>query len=293
MNNSELLSGIRKKNALNSEHTSEHTTLNEEVQEEPENQEAAEKPKTTNVEEDLADWYRKTFDKPASSKTQKNWEDALEDGTLDAKTRAKFIKKFAQQRAWEKNHPDQVNHEPDLKPVTKHEVEEPVPEEVLTEKAKTSANADKILDNLWNEEQPTEAETRNALKRLVSKTTVENFEDLEDFDEESFDSHITEYLTEVYSNVKSFKTIDCALEENKLVVEGKITFNSGKEKNTKFIFEAKKENNKIILEGLNADFATEKAFVLNCNLDTANRLVVESLSYKYTINNTLVEGLTK
>ena len=89
------------------------------------------------------------------------------------------------------------------------------------------------------------------------------------------------------------KELICALEKNKLVVEGKITFNSGKEKNTKFVFEAKKENNKIILEGLNADFATEKAFVLNCNLDTANRLVVESLNYKYTINNTLVEGLVK
>ena len=42
------------------------------------------------------------------------------------------------------------------------------------------------------------------------------------------------YLTEVYSNVKSFKTTDCALEENKLMIEGTITFNSGKTKNTKF-----------------------------------------------------------
>ena len=128
---------------------------------------------------------------------------------------------------------------------------------------------------------------------LAIQDIVDTWESIEEIDEESLDKLTESYLTEVYSNVKSFKTTNCALEKNKLVVEGKITFNSGKEKNTKFVFEAKKENNKIILEGLNADFATEKAFVLNCNLDTANRLVVESLSYKYTINNTLVEGLVK
>ena len=128
---------------------------------------------------------------------------------------------------------------------------------------------------------------------LAIQDIVDTWESIEEIDEESLDKLTENYLTEVYSNVKSFKTTNCTLEKNKLVVEGKITFNSGKEKNTKFVFEAKKENNKIILEGLNADFATEKAFVLNCNLDTANRLVVESLSYKYTINNTLVEGLAK
>jgi hypothetical protein len=128
---------------------------------------------------------------------------------------------------------------------------------------------------------------------LAIQDIVDTWESVEEIDEESLDKLTENYLTEVYSNVKTFKTVDCALENNKLVVEGKITFNSGKTKNTKFIYEAKKENDKIVLEGLNADFATEKAFVLNCNLDTANRLVVESLNYKYTINNTLVEGLLR
>ena len=129
---------------------------------------------------------------------------------------------------------------------------------------------------------------------LAIQDIVDTWESVEEIDEESLDKLTENYLTEVYSNVKSFKTTDCSLAENKLVVEGKITFNSGKSKSTKFIYEATKtDNNKVVLEGLNADFATEKAFVLNCNLDTANRLVVESLNYKYTINNTLVEGLTK
>ena len=240
-----------------------------------------------NLEEDLADWYRKTFDKPASSKTQKNWEDALEDGSLDAKTRAKFIKKFAQQREWEKNHPDQVNHEPDLKPVAKPKEEESVPEEVLTEKAKTSANAENILDNLWKQEQPTEAETRSALKRLVSKTKVENFEDLEDFDEESFDSHITEYLTEVYSNVKTFKTTSCSTDKGRLIVEGLLTFNSGKAKTTKFIFEGSRKG----ICGYNSDISDSKAFSLKTSV-VENRLLTEGIKYKYSIGETLIKGDT-
>lgn len=117
---------------------------------------------------------------------------------------------------------------------------------------------------------------------------------VEDLNEESFNKLTENYLTEVYSNVKSFEATDCNLNDNKLIIEGIITFKSGRTKTTTFIYEANQsENNKLILEGLNADFATEKAFVLTCNIDTANCLVVESLSYKYNINKTLVEGLLK
>jgi hypothetical protein len=60
------------------------------------------------------------------------------------------------------------------------------------------------------------------------------------------------------------------------------------------VYEAKEAaDKKVVLEGLNADFATEKAFVLNCQINAANCLIVESLSYKYSINETLVEGLLK
>ena len=54
----------------------------------------------------------------------------------------------------------------------------------------------------------------------------------------------------------------CTLEKNKLVVEGKITFNSGKEKNTKFVFEAKKENNKIQCSGENMYICIIKSKIL-------------------------------
>lgn len=129
---------------------------------------------------------------------------------------------------------------------------------------------------------------------IAINNIVDTWESIEDFDDETFNKLTENYLTNVYSNVKSFKTTQCDLKNGKLVVEGIITFNSGKTKPTTFEYEAKVNADKqVILEGLNADFASEKAFVLNCKVDTNNRLVIESLSYKYTVNDTLVEGLLK
>lgn len=60
------------------------------------------------IDEDLADVFRKTFDKPASIKTQQAWEDELngEMGEISDERRAELEKKFAQQRDWEERHPD-------------------------------------------------------------------------------------------------------------------------------------------------------------------------------------------
>ena len=58
------------------------------------------------LDEDLADWYRKKFDKPASIATQQAWEDELngEMGEISDKRRKHLENKFAQQRDWEKRH---------------------------------------------------------------------------------------------------------------------------------------------------------------------------------------------
>ncbi len=67
---------------------------------------APEKDEGAPVKEDLADLYRKTFDKPASTKTQQAWEDELNDemGEISDKRRKHLEKKFAQQRDWEARH---------------------------------------------------------------------------------------------------------------------------------------------------------------------------------------------
>lgn len=140
-----------------------------------------------------------------------------------------------------------------------------------------------------------EAFSRWYVAGKIDGNLVADFWDVvDDFDEKKFNTVTENYLTNVYSNVQSFETTACNLEDNKLIVEGVIKFASGKTKNTTFTYETKKAIGRtIVLEGLNADFASEKAFTLNCKVDTENRLIVESLNYKYTINNTLVEGLLK
>lgn len=140
-----------------------------------------------------------------------------------------------------------------------------------------------------------EAFSRWYVAGKIDGDLVADFWDVaDDFDEKKFNKVTENYLTNVYSNVQSFETTACNLEDNKLIVEGVIKFASGKTKNTTFTYETKKAIGRtIVLEGLNADFANEKAFTLTCKVDTENCLIVESLNYKYTIDNTLVEGLLK
>lgn len=107
LHNSELLKEIEKTNELKTEHESEHLTLNEEADEEADDI----------IDEDLADVFRKKFDRPASVTTQQWWEEELTDLQLelehetDERKKAKIEKrikqledKFLQQRDWEARH---------------------------------------------------------------------------------------------------------------------------------------------------------------------------------------------
>ena len=116
-------------------------------------------------------------------------------------------------------------------------------------------------------------------------------DDIDELDECSLNKHIDEYLKEVYSNVKSYETTGCELKEGKLIVEGKISFNSGKEKLTMFEFLPAYCEGNLFFEGYNKDFSEDKAFTLNCSINESKTLVTESFGYKYKINENLVEGL--
>ena len=118
-----------------------------------------------------------------------------------------------------------------------------------------------------------------------------NEDDIDELDECSLNKHIDEYLKEVYSNVKSYETTDCELKEGKLIVEGKISFNSGKEKLTMFEFLPAYCEGKLFFEGYNKDFSEDKAFKLNCSINESKTLITESFGYKYKINKNLVKGL--
>ncbi|MBP5468691.1 MAG: hypothetical protein J6Z11_05550 [Candidatus Riflebacteria bacterium] len=116
-------------------------------------------------------------------------------------------------------------------------------------------------------------------------------ESIDDLDECSLNKHIDEYLQEVYSNVKCFEATGCEFKDKKLIVEGKISFNSGKEKLTMFEFLPAYCEGKLFFEGYNKDLTEEKAFTLNCSINESKTLITESFGYKYKINENLVEGL--
>ena len=123
--------------------------------------------------------------------------------------------------------------------------------------------------------------------------------DIDDVDEDSFDGVTESYLKEAYNNVKAYKTSSVREKDNKLFVEGVITFNSGNQKATKFIYEGLSTDGKgkIRLSGINENISKDKAFTVNATLKD-KRLVTESLSYRYEAKsssgkNKLIEGYIK
>ena len=158
---------------------------------------------------------------------------------------------------------------------------------------------------LKEEEDLSDAEVAQLLnsdefKTPISETEVEayldegkeevKFDEIEDFQEQLFNEHVTKYLNEVYSNVESFETTNCTLDENKFIVEGNIKFKSGKTKKMSFDFKAA---NKGLLEGYSKNIPVESKFTLKYNINKDKALVTESLAYKYKINGTEVSGETK
>lgn len=116
---------------------------------------------------------------------------------------------------------------------------------------------------------------------------------LESFDESLINSLVEKYLNEVYSNIKSFETTKGLVDDdnNKMVIEGKITFNSGKEKETKFVFESteKTKKGKYKFVGINETFSPKKAFTLIGEIKN-NVLLSENLNYSYKVNDRKIVG---
>lgn len=152
LNNSELLKEIGKTNELKTEHESECLTLNEEED---------------IIDEDIADIYRKTFDKPASTKTQQQWEDELngEMGEISDKRRKHLERKFAQQRDWE------ARHTPDLDEgiFNKKPTVADAQSRAVKCLAKNLIKGDIIVGDAWEEEKPKEGIYKNADRFSVVK----------------------------------------------------------------------------------------------------------------------------
>lgn len=111
--------------------------------------------------------------------------------------------------------------------------------------------------------------------------------DIEDFDEESFDELGEGYFKNVYENVNSFKTSNITTKDNKVIVEGVVTFDNDVKKNTSFLFESanKTKNGKYRFIGENLNVTKgDKAFSLIGNV-TDKKFLSESMNYNYRTKN--------
>ena len=107
--------------------------------------------------------------------------------------------------------------------------------------------------------------------------------DVDEVEDESFNRLGESFLKKVYENVRSFRTTSAATNGNTLVLEGLITFKSGKSKPTTFKFEANKINSKgkIRFLGENKDISSgRKSFALNCKV-SKKAIIPESMTYNY------------
>ena len=133
----------------------------------------------------------------------------------------------------------------------------------------------------------------NDIQETEEMPEEEEFDfDFEDVDEEGFDELGEGYLKNVYENVNSYKTTGMFSTPTQLIVEGVITFNSGAQKKTGFVFEAKDANAKGQLRfvGSNKHLCeSADAFSLVGRVDN-KKLFVESLKYNYSVNENVVRG---
>lgn len=117
---------------------------------------------------------------------------------------------------------------------------------------------------------------------------------IDDFDEETFDELGESYLKEVYDNVDNYKTTRGYINKNRLKLEGIITFKSGKQVNTSFLFEnyRKMKSGKVKFLGENEQITNKKnSFVLKGTISN-KKLMVESLTYNYNAKDAAT-GKTK
>lgn len=132
--------------------------------------------------------------------------------------------------------------------------------------------------------QPLEPETQEEISDNVADG--EEIEiDVDEFDEESFDTLGEGYLKKVYENVNSFKTSRVLFLNNKLIVEGIINFTSGNAKKTNFIFESREatKKGKIRFIGENKEIARgKKSFTITGRIDN-KKFLSESFNYNYGV----------
>ena len=137
-------------------------------------------------------------------------------------------------------------------------------------------------------------------KEQPKEPELEPVDDLEEPDEiveESFDQLANKYFNKIYENISSYKTTGISQEDrNKYLIEGVLTDKNTKEKKVSFLLETLKRNkDKVVLQGSLKELIENKAPFRFCGKITDNKLLFESMRYRYVENinkdKYLIEGL--
>ena len=186
------------------------------------------------------------------------------------------------------NLPPEGTKEPEVKPEEDKKEPETKPETDKPEDDKPEGGKEeggkKKLKFSHNPEKPKADETANIPAKKPTKESFDLKEKVVDIDSESFDSLVNKFTRSIYENVDKYETTAGSInKDNKLVLEGIITFKSGKTTTTKFIFESKgMYKGKVKLAGMNETFSHNKRtpFIVLSRPEETN-LVCESLSFNY------------
>ena len=149
-------------------------------------------------------------------------------------------------------------------------------------KIKSTPRADKEMI-VPPQEEPKKQEVEEETPVVSEEGETAEIE-VEEIDEETFDTLGESFLKKTYRNIDSFKTSSAKKADNALVLEGIITFKSGKKAKTRFMFEAATTTRKgnVRFVGLNEHIAKKKgSFKLDASIKDG-KLVCESLNYNYT-----------
>lgn len=122
------------------------------------------------------------------------------------------------------------------------------------------------------------------LNILREATTNKNFDTfmstLEELQESSLETLISDSLVEAYGNVAGFRLTECSYLNEKLTVNGTVYFTSGNTRNLTYSFnEACVEEDKVKLRGLNEKLGLDKRFTLTGRIENKT-LITESFSNK-------------
>lgn len=136
-------------------------------------------------------------------------------------------------------------------------------------------------------EEPEEEEVEEPIEDLPEEPVEGDEEDMDfdidEIDEDSFNELGESYFQKVYDNVDHFQTLGGKIDGDRILIEGLITFSSGKQAKTNFLFEGSgvSKKGKLKFLGENAQLSKRKnAFIVQGRLE-GKKLITESLTYNY------------